>query len=350
MKIEAALFELVPTHAFGIARGTSTSYHTILLRMEAMGIEAFGEAFPSSRYENTAEENLHILKHYPWRDVDELRDRFQPVIFHRWAQDHSQGAQSLVSGLNSLYWDYFAQRLRIPVAALAGFHGMDVPQSSFTIGIDEPDIIQQKVKEAENYPILKVKLGTDRDKEIMSLIRDITDKPVRVDANEGWSAEEALEKIQWLTTQNVQFVEQPLPAKHFAAMRKLYEQSPLPLFADEDCIIPSDLPEIMECYHGINIKLVKCGGITPATQMIQTARTFGKKIMLGCMVESSAGIAPAAHLAGGADYLDLDGNLLLSNDPLNGPKAESGRFPPLVQPGLNVNQEAEIAWETLFTA
>ncbi|MBD3275815.1 MAG: hypothetical protein GF372_10905, partial [Candidatus Marinimicrobia bacterium] len=159
MKIEAALFELVPTHAFGIARGTSTSYQTVLLRMEANGIESFGEAFPSSRYENTAEENLHILKHYPMRDLDELRDRFQPVIFHRWAQDHSHGVLSLVSGLNSLYWDYFAQRLGLPVAALTGFHGMEVPVSSFTIGIDEPDVIQKKVREAEDYPILKVKLG-----------------------------------------------------------------------------------------------------------------------------------------------------------------------------------------------
>jgi L-alanine-DL-glutamate epimerase-like enolase superfamily enzyme len=159
----------------------------------------------------------------------------------------------------------------------------------------------------------------------------------------------ALEKIQWLTTQNVQFVEQPLPAKNFDDMRKLYEQSPLPLFADEDCIIPSDLPQLMNCYHGINIKLVKCGGIAPAIQMIQTARTFSKQIMLGCMVESSAGIAPAAHLAGGADYLDLDGNLLLSNDPFHGPRAACGQFSPLVQPGLNVSQDEEIAWETLFT-
>ncbi len=349
MKIDAALYKLIPTHRFGISRETSTEYTSILLRITQNGITGYGEAFPSNRYENSAEQNVEIFKSAPFQSMETMFDHFQPKALQRWAGDSFQNIDSLISGFTSAYYDYFGKKLGISVAELIGYGSEKLPLSSFTIGIDEAEVIRQKVKEAENYPILKIKVGTDRDEEIMGIIRELTDKPVRVDANEGWDKEEALDRIKWLESQNVEFVEQPIPAGNYDDVRWLQERSPLPLIADEDCRHVDDVAKLMDCYDGINIKLVKCGGITPALQMIATAKSFGKSVMLGCMVESSAGIAPAAMLGGGVDYLDLDGNLLLSNDPFDGPKAENGKFGAFSGNGLEVQPIKEIDWETIYS-
>jgi len=349
MRIEAALYELTPTHRFGISREMRTVSPTVLLKVTRQDITAYGEAFPSTRYEGPASEHFQMLRDLAWDRITPYFEQYRPAVFSRFCRAFFREIDSLIAGMTTIYYDYFARRFEVPAGTLLGLEGLALPQSSFTIGLDTPEVIRQKVTEAEQYPILKVKLGTDRDEEIIRTVRDVTDKPLRVDANEGWSREEAVEKINWLAEQNVEFVEQPIPAGRFGDMRWLRSRARLPVFADEDCRHVDDLPAMMECYDGINIKLVKCGGITPALQMIRTARTFGKSVMLGCMTESSAGIAPAVVLGGLADYLDLDGNLLLSNDPFSGPRAAGGTFPMLSQPGMDVREREPIHWETVFT-
>ncbi|MCF7803543.1 MAG: dipeptide epimerase [Candidatus Marinimicrobia bacterium] len=348
MEVSAAIYELIPTHRFGISRETSEFYNTLLVKITHNGITGYGEAFPSARYEQSAEKNLRVLQQIDFPEFSDLCDIFQPWILHEWLTDICEGVDSLISAMTSAYYDVFGQIFDTPVTSLAGSAGLEWPLSSFTIGIDNLETIRTKVAEAESYPLLKVKLGSDNDEQIMANVREMTDKLVRVDANEGWNKEEALEKIEWLETLNVEFVEQPLPAGNPDDVQWLREQSPLPIIADEDCRHIDDLPEILPAYDGINIKLVKCGGITAALRMCHTAKTFGKSVMLGCMVESSAGIAPAAAIGGFADYLDLDGNLLLSNDPFTGPRAKNGSFSELTAPGLGVTEQQYIAWETLY--
>ena len=348
MDISASIFTLVPTHRFGISRETRSKYETILVKLENRGVTGYGEAFPSNRYEKSARENYAIVQSVDFSTAADFFRTFQPRPFQQWAEEVTGGIDSLIAGLTAAYYDFHGKRLGIGITEIVGSAGLHWPKSTFTIGIDNLDVIQQKVTEAEAYPLLKIKMGTENDQEIMSLIRELTDKPIRVDANEGWDTEVALEKIKWLATQNVEFVEQPIPAGNYDDVRWLAERSPLPLIADEDCRHIADVPALMDCYDGINIKLVKSGGITPALQMIHTAKTYGKSVMLGCMVESSAGIAPAAVLGGLVDYLDLDGNLLLSNDPFSGPRATNGIFPELTAPGLGVEPNTNIEWELLY--
>jgi L-alanine-DL-glutamate epimerase-like enolase superfamily enzyme len=200
--------------------------------------------------------------------------------------------------------------------------------TSFSIGIDSPEIIREKVLAAANYPVLKLKVGDARDRENLAALRTVAPhKPVRVDANEGWETkEQALEMIEWLATDgHIQFVEQPLPRSlNQEDFIWLKERSPLLLFADESCRTERDIPFCAECFHGVNVKLAKTGGMTTAYETLQAARQAGLKTMIGCMIETSVLISAAAHLAELADFLDLDGNLLITDDPYAGVTAENG--------------------------
>ena len=211
------------------------------------------------------------------------------------------------------------------------------PATSFSIGIDDLDTIRAKVLAAGDYAVLKIKLGTDRDEAIMAAVREVTDQPLRVDANEGWKdPETALRHIVRLAGQGVELIEQPLPAGRLEEVAWLRERSPLPLFADEDVMDSADIAQLAGSYHGINIKLMKAGGPREAWRMIQRAREHGLKIMLGCMIESSCGISAAAHLSGAVDFVDLDGHLLLATDPFRGLRLEAGRVRTSEAPGLGV--------------
>jgi L-Ala-D/L-Glu epimerase len=201
--------------------------------------------------------------------------------------------------------------------------------TSFSIGIDTPDMIRKKVLDAEQYPIIKLKVGDSRDRENLAALRSVApDKPVRVDANEGWKTkEEALRMLEWLvaTDKKIQFVEQPMPRDATAKdLLWLKERSPLPLFADEACHTVRDIPRCAECFHGVNVKLVKTGGASMALETLQAARKAGLQTMIGCMIETSVLISAAAHLAELADFLDVDGNLLITNDPFVGVTAKTG--------------------------
>ena len=202
-------------------------------------------------------------------------------------------------------------------------------------------MIRQKVEEAKEFPVLKIKVGRDNDAEILAAVREATDKPLRVDANEGWKdKEQALEKIRWLQGLGVELIEQPLPAAMIEETAWLRERAEIPIIADEAVKRASDIPRLAGAYDGINIKLMKAGGVQEAIRMIHVARAFGMKIMLGCMIESSVAIAAAAHLSPMVDWADLDGNLLISNDPFTGAMVERGRLVLNDRPGLGVRERA----------
>jgi L-alanine-DL-glutamate epimerase-like enolase superfamily enzyme len=201
--------------------------------------------------------------------------------------------------------------------------------TSFSIGIDSPDMIRKKVLEAAQFPVLKLKVGDPRDRENLAALRSVApDKPVRVDANEGWrTKEEALRMIEWLmaTDGRIQFVEQPMPRDTADEdLKWLKQRSPLPVFGDEACHTASDIPRCAECFHGVNVKLVKAGGVSMAKAALEAARKAGLSTMIGCMIETSVQISAAAHLAELADYLDVDGSLLITNDPYSGVTAQDG--------------------------
>jgi L-alanine-DL-glutamate epimerase-like enolase superfamily enzyme len=197
--------------------------------------------------------------------------------------------------------------------------------------------IKDTVSEAEEYPILKIKLGTERDRDILAAVRKEARKPIRVDANEGWKTKElALERIKWLEQEGVEFVEQPMPAADLAGCAWLRKHVNLPLFADESCVRLQDVPKLQDAFDGINIKLMKCSGLREAMRMIHTARALGMKIMIGCMVESSVAVTAAAHLSPLVDYADLDGNLLITNDPFEGVLVLEGKLILSDEPGLGV--------------
>jgi L-alanine-DL-glutamate epimerase-like enolase superfamily enzyme len=204
----------------------------------------------------------------------------------------------------------------------------------------EPDLIVQKVKEAAAYPILKVKMGSDDDREVLTAVRDTTMSRIRVDANEGWTMQGALERLEWLARLGVELVEQPLPVDRIEETRELRRHSPLPFYADESVHRAADIPRLAGAFDGINIKLMKCGGLAEAMRMIAVARALGMKVMLGCMIESSLGITAAAHLSPLVDTADLDGNLLIDNDPFVGATVELGRIVLPDGPGLGVTWRA----------
>jgi L-alanine-DL-glutamate epimerase-like enolase superfamily enzyme len=203
----------------------------------------------------------------------------------------------------------------------------DAPVTDFSIGIDTPEITRQKTREAEDFPILKVKVGLKSDEETIAAVRSVTNKPIRVDANEGWTdKEEAIRKINWLESQGVEYVEQPMPAHMLEETRYVRGKVHLPIFADEACTDLTMIPKLTEAYDGINVKLDKAGGILESIRWIEAARAMKMKVMLGCMVSSSCSITAAAHLSPLVDYADLDGNLLVANDPWRGVRVEKGRL------------------------
>jgi L-alanine-DL-glutamate epimerase-like enolase superfamily enzyme len=320
-------FELKPTHPWRIARGdNTTSFPIVFFELtNDNGLSGIGESAPISRYDESVD------------TVEAFLRRVEPATL---SFDDIPGSMRY---LDSLASDQHAAKCAVNIALVDGaakaarqavcdFLKLGFTEkkhiTSFSIGIDTPEIIRQKVREAARYPVLKLKVGGPGDRASFAALREIAPtKPVCVDANEGWkSKEEALRNIEWLHADgHVQFVEQPMhSATDPKDWRWLKERSPLPIFGDESYHSAADVGLAAECFHGVNVKLVKTGGITGAFDALSAARKAGLKTMIGCMIESSVLISAAAHLAELADHLDIDGNLLVSNDPFTGPTAEQG--------------------------
>jgi len=234
--------------------------------------------------------------------------------------------------------DWIGKALNVPLYKLWGLDPTKAPLTSFTIGIDTADVVKQKTREAAPYKILKIKVGGPNDEEMIDTVRSVApDKPIRVDANEGWKDKEvAIKKIEWMAKNGVEFVEQPMPAHMLEETRWIRDRVDIPIIADEAVKTASDIPKLAEAYDGINIKLMKAGGLQEALRMIWLAKSLGMKLMIGCMIESSVGISAAAQLCSLIDYADLDGNLLIVNDPFKGVIFRDGRQYATDKPGIGL--------------
>jgi len=336
--LEYKIKDLNLRHTWTIARNSSDVKHNVFVKITKDGVFGIGEAAPNIRYDETPESTIELIKkarpvvekYNPWHFVD-LGYKIQNL--HK-AQTAGKCAVDIA------IMDWVGKSLGVPLYKYLGLNKDKTPLTSFSIGIDKPEVMRSKIKEAEDYPILKIKVGKDNDEEIMKTVRAVTDKTLRVDANEGWTnKEEALEKILWLEKIGVEFIEQPMPSDMIEETRWLRERINIPIIADEAVKSAADIPKLATAYDGINIKLMKSAGIQEALRMIWIARSLGMKIMLGCMIESSCAIAAAAHISPLVDYADLDGNLLVANDPFQSVKVENGRMILNDRPGLGLDGE-----------
>lgn len=336
MQIKFEQKTLALKHPFHVSTGSKLSAENIFVEITHDGITGRGEAAPSRFFHETPASVIETLEKIARLLGD---DPFLVPSIAAKVDAQIPGNSAAKAAVNMALYDWIGLRLNLP---LRRYLGIDVGShpicSSFTIGIDTLEVIEQKVREASTEPLLKVKLGTPEDYAIISRIRELTDKPLYVDANEGWTRDEAREKIDWLAGQNVQLIEQPLPADDLAGTRWLRQQVTLPLIADESVKTAADLIQIGDAFDGFNIKLMKCGGITEALKMIQIGRWLNLSIMFGCFLESSLAISAAAPLAALCDYVDLDGHLLLKDDPFIGIEFNQGMITLTDAPGLGVRQ------------
>jgi len=251
---------------------------------------------------------------------------------------HLADAPFVLAALDCAAHDLWGRLENAPVHRLWGLDAAAAVPSSFTIGIDAVEVMIAKLSEMPDWPVYKIKLGTERDVEIITALCEHTPTPFRVDANCGWQLDEAAALSTEMARLGVEFIEQPLPTKSREAQKLFFNESALPLIADESCAAESDVLRCVDHFHGINIKLCKCGGLTPARRMIATAREHGLKVMVGCMTESSVGISAAAQLAPLLDYADLDGAVLLAQDAAEGVRVKNGAVKLLDEPGLGIQK------------
>tara|TARA_S200000501_G_scaffold53617_1_gene43730 strand:- start:1219 stop:2250 length:1032 start_codon:yes stop_codon:yes gene_type:complete len=321
MEINFTKYRINLKYSFGISRSSDNYYDVAFVFIKDNGIIGRGEAAPSKRYGESIDYIIKLLE----SGISLPKNCYDKESVWKHIKPQLGGIKSLEAAFNMAIWDWWGQKQKKPVYELFNIKVNNLPKTSFTIAIGKMNEIERKIEEAKPYSILKVKLGTPKnDKNIITQIRKLTDKIIRVDANEGWDLDMAINMSKWLADRNVEFIEQPFPASKIDQTSILKKKSPLDIFADENSINSNDIPNLKGVFDGINIKLMKCGSIEEGYKMIKLAREFDLKIMLGCMVESSIGITAASHLAGFVDFIDLDGNILISNDPYEGVKVIDG--------------------------
>jgi len=335
MKTTVEHIRLKPHYPFRISRETQAQRDVLVVELEWEGITGYGEASPSPYYGETAKTAVSVFGKVKKRlhgDPEELQERIAHGDLRKTLDRHA----SVRAALDTALWDIIGKRAGKPVYEILGLNPGKTPATSFTIGIDTPEIVDRKVDEAAPYHILKMKMGFPGDLGLLARVIARSGKTVRVDANEGWDVETAIQMCRELAEKHVEFVEQPIHHESEEDLRTLKRVSPLPIILDESVRSAEDIAARRDQGHGINIKLMKCGGITPALAMIEEARRAGMKVMLGCMIETSIGITAAAHLSPLVDYADLDGNLLVTNDPFTGVTVQNGKLVLPSGPGLGV--------------
>jgi L-alanine-DL-glutamate epimerase-like enolase superfamily enzyme len=315
---------------FRLSRGASVMRRNVVFEIAADTEIGRGEAAPIARYGEDADSATAALV-----TMAGGLDDFQ-AFAEAGRRLAVPGQRAAEAAFDCALHDLAGRRLGVPVRELLGLARRPLAPTSWTIGLDPIPEALAKVASASAFEVLKIKLGAPGDMELLRAVRDSTRQAIRVDANEGWTFEGALERLPELARLGVEFVEQPLPAAELALTAELRKRSPLPLIADESVHDAADIPQLAGAFDGINLKLAKCGGIAPALEIIAVARAHGLKILLGCMIESSLGIAAALAVAPLVDWLDLDGHLLISTDPFEGLGFANGRLVPSDRPGLGV--------------
>jgi L-Ala-D/L-Glu epimerase len=327
-------YDLHLRHTFTLANSTRKNTPDVLTRIEVEGVVGYGEASMPPYLGESIETAIHFLSSL---DLGQFNDPFELDDILQYVDSVMPGNTAAKAAVDIALHDLVGKMMNQPWYKIWGFNPSDTPNTSFTIGIDTPEVVRQKVTEAAPYKILKVKLGQATDQQMIETIRAVTDKPMCVDVNQGWTDRtKALETIYWLKENGVVLVEQPLPKTAIDDMAWLTQNSPLPTIADESL---QRLPDVMKAhgvYNGINIKLMKCTGMREAHQMLTLARSLDMKVMIGCMTETSCGVSAAAQLAPKADWADLDGNLLISNDPFTGMQIIDGKVTLIDKPGIGI--------------
>jgi L-alanine-DL-glutamate epimerase-like enolase superfamily enzyme len=334
MQLRLHAFDLPLAHTFTISRESISSQPTLVVELSQDGVSGYGEATSNKYYGFTIERMA--------RDLAALSPRLGAATLSDpvglWAECARLLADDpfALCALDQAAHDLWGKLKGAPVWKLWGLSTEKIPDSDYTIGIDKIDVMVAKLKEFPGWPIYKIKLGTDRDLEIVRALRKHTSAIFRVDANCGWTAEQAIEYSLELKKLGVEFIEQPLKADRWDDLRRVGKEAALPIIADESCIVEADVKKCAGVFQGINIKLSKCGGLTPARRMISQARKLGLSVMVGCMTESTVGISAIAQLLPLLDYVDMDGAVLLAEDIATGVRLEKGRcvFPDL--PGHGV--------------
>jgi L-Ala-D/L-Glu epimerase / N-acetyl-D-glutamate racemase len=333
--IETKIVRLQLKHTWTTTMSSSQFRDTLQLHYTRDGVTGVGEGAPIVRYHEDARGAQAA--------IDSIRgdlaaaNPWQFTKLMAWVSRRLEGQYAAKAALDIALMDWIGKRLGVPLYRYFGLDPADAPVTTFSIGIDTPEITRQKVREAAAFPVLKIKVGLDTDEATIAAVRSVTDKPLRVDANEGWKdREEAARKIDWMEKHGVEFIEQPMPGSMGEDIRWLRSRVHIPIIADEACLRPEDVPKCAGIYDGVNIKLDKCGGILGAYRMIQIAKALGLKTMLGCMVSSSIAVTAAAHLSPLVDYADLDGNLLIANDAYRGVTVEKGKLVLPAGPGLGL--------------
>lgn len=327
-------YELQLQHVFTLANSSRKTTPDVLTRIEIDGVIGYGEASMPPYLGESIETATRFLSSL---DLSQFTDPFQMDDILLYVDSVMPGNTAAKAAVDIALHDLVGKLLKQPWYKIWGFDPADTPNTSFTIGIDTPEIVRQKVAEAAPYKILKVKLGLATDREMIETIRSVTDRPLCVDVNQGWTDRvKALETIHWLKENGVILVEQPMPKTAIDDMAWLTQNSPLPTIADESLQRLPDVIKAHGVYSGINIKLMKCTGMREAHQMLTLARSLDMKVMIGCMTETSCGVSAAAQLAPKADWADLDGNVLITNDPFAGMQIIDGKVTLTDKPGIGL--------------
>jgi len=334
-KVDFEIRRLKLRHTWTTVMSSSDYRDTFFVKLTRDGITGIGEGAPIVRYKESAETARTALA-----AILPMLEAADPRHYRSLLAQVSQlvaGEYAGKAALDIALLDWAGQKLGVPVYELLGIDPSKAPITTFSIGIDDPATTRKKVEEAAAFPVLKIKVGLGKDEATIAAVRAVTGKPLRTDANEGYKTkEEAVERINFLEKNGVEFIEQPLAAANLEDMNWIRKRVHMPIFADEACLRLEDIPRVAPHFDGINVKVDKAGGLLAALREIELARSFGLKVMIGCMVSSSAAVTAAAHLSPLVDYADLDGNLLISNDPYEGVRVEDGRLVLPNRPGIGL--------------
>ncbi len=337
MNVKSEFVKLKLKYPFKTARRPPREFSdSLIVSIEHNGCVGEGEIRPSEYYfgedfevsEKVISEIGSVIGENPFL-LEDIINELKTKYYY---------APATVAGIDIALHDLVGKLLGIPLYQLFGLNPEKTPVSSFTIGLDTIPIMIKKLKEASNYPIIKVKVGVPGDLDMIKAIRDVSDATIRVDANTGWSVSEAIEKINQFEKYDIEFIEQPIIPKNYKGLKEIRANTNIPIMADEDSVSLKDLPKLVGCVDSINIKLMKCGGIREALNMVNFSHAHGMKVMLGCMLESSLSIAAAAHISPLVEYADLDTNLLITNDPYSGMGSDNGKLLLPNAPGLGVKK------------
>ena len=340
MKFSFKPYTLELKHVFTIATNSRSTTPVMLTQIEYEGIIGYGEASMPPYLGESHKTATDFLKKV---DLSQFDDPFKIEEILEYVENIDNNNTAAKASVDIALHDLVGKLIGKPWYKIWGYDKSKTPNTSFTIGIDTDEVIKQKVYEATPYKVLKVKLGRDNDKDMINTIRSVTDKPLVVDVNQGWKDKSfALDMIYWLEEKGVKLVEQPMPKTQLDDMAWLTEKSPLPTFADEALQRIPDVIKAHGIYSGINIKLMKCTGLREANKMVNLAKSLKMQVMIGCMTETSCAISAASQLAPVAEWTDLDGNLLISNDPFEGTIIVDGKVTLTDAPGIGLTKIKKI--------